>query len=178
VSEVVVRSRTFASPSTGKPAARLIISTYTLSAPCTEQTKSDYRTWERFVFDNGRDPRPGDGEAWEALSRIRGGNLEVQAVTPKQPYESEASADWRQSTATKALQREAGHSNAAATIYRRLLGRVRALQRPRERRSERRSLRLRVRSGSRGDPGRPGSEDDADDLSSRPSAGVSAWRPW
>jgi hypothetical protein len=78
-------------------------------APSTPERRRDFRVVELFNFDNGRWPERGDGEAWEALVRLRDANLRHQVREPAQPWEPDRGR-WRRWTAALALGRSARES--------------------------------------------------------------------
>jgi hypothetical protein len=66
---------------------------------------ADFEIVEKFQREHGRYPQAGDGEAFEALQRMRGSNLQQEASAPRQPWEPSTTVAWRQRTAVRELVR-------------------------------------------------------------------------
>jgi hypothetical protein len=118
---------------------------------------ADRQVVDAFLLENGRYPKPGDGEAYEALRRSQKANLEAQASTPWQEFESEPVAANRQKSAARTLAAiETPDVTAAPSST------PRPAPRARERSNRRSRSEQSSRSGDSGDPPRP------DDLDPRP----------
>jgi hypothetical protein len=123
----------------------------------------DYALVERFVFDNGRDPKsPGDGPAYWAMMRGRAANLAAQATTPKQEWEPDSTYAWRRRTAIRELMRTAKRSRAARRIVRQIVS-----ARPREAGSSRARGTATSRGGDSGDRPPPPDLNPVDDRALR-----------
>jgi hypothetical protein len=130
------------------PELRNSTTTVTSTALPSKADPADREIAEAFMLATGREPGPGDGEAYAAFMRVIAANMTAAVTTPALPNEPADSVAWRQKTATRWLVTQKSAAKTIAAI-------AAPQTRSREGSSKRRRREQSSRSGDGGNPPRP-----------------------